>query len=318
VQNTTANLDSIAPGQRYRGRFAPSPSGPLHFGSLVAAIASYLQALTHNGEWLLRVEDIDPPRERPGAAGQIVAALDLHGFRWTGQVLYQSASIERFTAIVETLLANGHAYACTCTREQVRKAAARSGPTGPVYPGTCRSRATIPGHGDRTAIRVATAGAKVAFDDRVQGPRECEVETEIGDFIVRRKDGLIAYSLAVVVDDHDQGITEIVRGTDLLAFTPAQIHLQRILGFDEPAYCHVPVIVNDAGQKLSKQTGAAALDNRHAASNLVRGLQMLGQQPPVALATASVGHVWNWARENWRLNRVRRADDLPDNFSEKK
>jgi len=268
-------------------------------GSLAAAIASYLDAQANAGEWLVRIEDIDPPREMPGAADAIVAALAAHGFRWHGDIIYQSHNVDRFAAIADTLLADGRAYACTCSREQIRQVAA-SGPTGKIYPGTCRARAIAPDGDTPCSIRLDTSAANVSFDDRFCGHIDCNIEREIGDFIVRRKDGLIAYSLAVVVDDHDQHVTDIVRGADLLDFTPAQICLQRILGLATPRYAHIPVVRAPSGDKLSKQTGATAVDNARAPANLVAGLAHLRQSPPAELASATTADVWAWAVENWR------------------
>ena len=300
MTNTT---QASAPGTVYRGRFAPSPTGPLHRGSLVAALASYLQARVNNGTWLLRIEDIDPPREVSGASQAIVASLDAHGFEWDGDILYQSVSNQRFAAIVESLLTDGRAYACTCSREQIRQIARRSA-TGFVYPGTCRDRGLSPETDRPSAIRIRTCGATVAFVDLIQGHVSSDVENDIGDFVIRRKDGLVAYSLAVVVDDYEQGITEVVRGVDLLAFTPAQIMLQRALGYPQPVYCHVPLVTTSAGEKLSKQTGAMAIDDTKAAVNLVEGLRHLRQNPPDSLMKATVDDVWDWARNHWRLDKL--------------
>ena len=299
---------------RYRGRFAPSPTGPLHFGSLVAAIASYLQALVNDGEWLLRIENIDPPREVEGATAAIVRSLQAHGFEWHGDILYQHEHDHRFNDVVSMLLERGQAYPCNCTREQVRTSA-RSGKAGPIYPGTCAARTAPLDAATPVAIRVRTSGANLTFTDLLQGHNDCEVEKEIGDFIVRRKDGLIGYNLAVVVDDHDQRITEIVRGADLLDFTPAQIHLQRVLGFETPGYMHVPVVLNRDGKKLSKQTGALALSDSRAARNLVEGLDLLAQQPSANLASASLDDIWDWARHHWRPENLRGMREIPKQLS---
>lgn len=192
------------------GRFAPSPTGPLHFGSLLAAIASYLEARTSGGRWLLRIEDIDPPREQPGADAEIQRALEAYGLEWDGPVIYQSRRRDRHDAAVESLLASGRAYACSCSRRDL--ANAPRGPLGIIYPGTCRQGCS----GPDSAIRVRTTDEPVTFDDRLQGPREQRLESESGDFVIRRRDGLIAYQLAVAVDDALDGITEVVRGIDLL------------------------------------------------------------------------------------------------------
>ena len=307
-----ANQSAIAGDKltlpRYRGRFAPSPTGPLHFGSLVAAVVSYLQALVADGEWLLRIEDIDPPREPAGAAEQIIDALSIHGFRWSGDISFQRHNLLRFEAVAESLFQRGLAFACTCSRQTVR-ATARTGPVGPIYPGTCRDK-TFDSRKPH-AIRMRTANQHVSFEDRLQGHIDCSLDEDIGDFIIRRKDGLIAYSLAVVLDDHDQGITEIVRGIDLLHFTPAQIHLQRVLGLNTPAYMHAPIAVTQEGDKLSKQTGAPALDNQTPAENLFRCLDALGQQPPSSLRTSSVDAIWAWAANNWRPENLANCRNLP-------
>jgi len=288
---------------RYRGRFAPSPTGPLHLGSLVAAMASYLQASVNDGEWLLRIENIDPPREVPGATQSIIQSLQAHGFAWHGDILYQQDNDPVFRDAVQALLDRQLAYACICTREQVR-ATARVGKSGPIYPGTCANKQLDATGAAPTAIRVSTADANAAFEDGLQGHVESDLATQIGDFIVRRKDGLIGYNLAVVVDDHHQQMTEIVRGADLLDFTPAQIHVQRLLGLDTPRYVHIPVLINPDGSKLSKQTGAPPLDDLRAAENLFEGLRLLRQQPPTRLANAPVDEIWAWARKHWRMENL--------------
>ena len=293
-----AGVRQPRPDSPYRGRFAPSPPGPLHFGSLATATASYLQARCANGEWLLRVEDIDPPREIAGATQQILATLRAHGFQWSGQSRYQSLNLDRFEAVVETLLARDQAFRCTCSRRQVRDSG-RIGRIGPVYPGTCRAKRPRDS-GKPQTIRLRTTPQTVSFDDQLHGNIQSAVADEIGDFVIRRMDGLIAYALAVVIDDHDQGVTEVVRGDDLLDFTPAQIYLQQVLGLETPAYMHVPVALNAAGEKLSKQTGASPVDDSKPADNLFRCLEFLGQKPPASLCTGSVADIWTWAQTNWQ------------------
>ena len=311
MANKSAATGAKQASSGYRGRFAPSPTGPLHFGSLVAAVASYLQALRAGGEWLLRIEDIDPPREPAGAAAQIIDALRVHGFRWSGDIVFQRHNLRRFEAVAESLLERRLAFACTCSRATIRKSAT-AGPVGPIYPGTCRDK-TFDGK-QVHAIRLRTANQHVSFEDRLQGQVDCSLDKEIGDFVIRRKDGLIAYALAVVLDDHDQGITEIVRGADLLQFTPAQIHLQRILGLKTPAYMHVPVAVAEDGDKLSKQAGATALDNRTPVQNLFRCLDFLRQQPPADLRTASLDAIWTWAGKNWCPEILVNCRNLPVSY----
>ena len=288
----------------YRGRFAPSPTGPLHFGSLVAATASYLQALTHGGEWLLRIEDIDPPREVAGATDSIIRSLESHAFRWDGQIHRQSRHLAEYHAVAERLLSNGLAYRCRCTRDNVRRTAKTTGLTGPVYPGTCRNADHPAAANTPDALRLRTGHSIVTFTDAIQGRISCDVAASIGDFILRRKDGLIAYNLAVVDDDARQGITEVVRGIDLLDITPAQIELQQVLELPLPNYMHIPVVTNAHGQKLSKQTGASPVDDRQPGANLVAALRFLQQDPPDDLADATAETVWTWATERWQPDRL--------------
>ena len=258
----------------YVGRFAPSPTGPLHFGSLVAALASYLEARAAKGKWLLRMEDLDAPREQPGAADEILRALERLGFEWDGPVLRQSARLERYRTVLEDLRRRGFAYPCGCSRKELEDSALAIDGSR-IYPGTCR-QGLAPGKSAR-ALRLRTHAAPIAFLDRVQGEIEQRVEREAGDFVLQRADGVYAYQLAVVVDDLDQGVTEVVRGADLLDSTARQIHLQRILGAPQPRYAHVPVAVNAAGEKLSKQTGAAPLDLADPKRELARARRFLGQ-----------------------------------------
>jgi len=258
----------------YVGRFAPSPTGPLHFGSLVAALASYMEAKAAGGKWLVRIEDLDGPREQPGAADDILRALDRLGLHWDGPVRYQSRRVERYRAVHDDLLRRGFAYPCACTRRELDDSAlAIDGAR--VYPGTCRHG--LPAGRPARAVRLRTHDAPIGFEDRVQGWVEQRVEREVGDFVLRRADGLFAYQLAVVVDDLDHGVTDVVRGADLLDSTARQIHLQRLLGARTPGYAHLPVAVNAAGEKLSKQTGARPLDLSDPALELARARRFLGQ-----------------------------------------
>lgn len=297
---------TIATGNtEYVGRFAPSPTGPLHFGSLLAAVASYLQARKRRGRWLLRIEDIDPPREQPGAARRIVEALERYGFQWDGAVTNQSDSHEAHAAALERLLDAGHAYRCGCSRSDL--ADAPRGPLGIIYPGTCREGCSA----EETAIRVRTDDSVIRFVDGLQGAHEERLESESGDFIVWRRDGLVAYHLAVVVDDHAQGITEIVRGIDLMESTCRQIWLQRLLGFSTPGYLHIPVAAHPDGQKLSKATGATAVSLGHPQAVLVQALRALGQEPPAGLGDADLHDVWRWAIENWRIEVLAGKSQIP-------
>jgi len=240
------------------GRFAPSPTGPLHFGSLVAAVASHADARAAGGRWLVRIEDVDEPRSVAGAEDEILGALARHGFAWDGDVVRQSERTDRYAAALARLAQAGLVYACACTRRDLESAPLVHGER--VYPGTCRD-GIAPGRAGRAhrSVRVRVPDEAVAFVDRLQGPQVQSLREEVGDFVVRRADGLYAYQLAVAVDDDEQGVTSVVRGADLLASTPRQIFLQRVLGLPTPAYLHVPVALDRHGRKLSKQTHAAPL-----------------------------------------------------------
>lgn len=290
----------------YIGRFAPSPTGPLHVGSLIAATASYLQARSLLGTWLLRIEDLDPPREMPDASNEILRTLEAYGFTWDGAVLYQSRRHAIYQAVLERLTAAGLVYPCACTRSEIADSTLE-GPHGPIYPGTCRDG--LPSGRAPRALRVRSAGAGIDYVDALLGPQHHDLETEAGDFVVRRADGLTAYQLAVVIDDALQGVTQVVRGSDLLDSTPRQIHLQRLLGLPTPDYLHVPVAVNARGEKLSKQTGAAPVAQDRPAMTLVAVLKFLGQRPPAELCDANLDALWQWAISHWdaaRLPRVRK------------
>lgn len=294
----------------YCGRFAPSPTGPLHFGSLVAAVGSYLDARTQGGRWLLRMEDVDTPRNVPGAADGILATLDAFGFEWDGAVLYQSCRLDAYAEALERLRSAGLAYGCACSRKEIADSARHPAIDGGLaYPGTCRGG--LPAGRPARAWRLRVDASEVAFDDRIQGRIAQCLERDVGDFVLRRADGLFAYQLAVTVDDQFQGISDIVRGADLLASTPRQIWLQRCLGYAEPRYAHLPVASNAAGEKLSKQTRAAALVAAEAAAELVRALAFLGQDVPAELGRATVGEVWAWARANWRFAAIPRRASIP-------
>jgi glutamyl-Q tRNA(Asp) synthetase len=293
---------------RYRGRFAPSPTGPLHFGSLIAAAGSFLEARTRGGEWLVRMEDLDPPRVAPGAADDILHTLRACGMEWDGTVVYQSARSDAYHAALHQLRQKGVVYPCACSRREIADSAV-AGVEGPVYPGTCR-RGLPPGRSAR-ALRVDTRGTRIEFEDALQGPVRHELEEESGDFVLYRADDVYAYQLAVAVDDAEQGITDIVRGADLLASTPRQVYLQELLGLPRPRYAHLPVAVNAAGEKLSKQTHAAPVDAGKPLPALVSVLAFLGQQPPRELERGTVRSLWDWALKHWRLDRVPRIAVAP-------
>lgn len=261
---------------QYVGRFAPSPTGPLHFGSLVAAVASYLDARAHSGAWLLRMEDIDSTRCRPQFADEIPRTLSAFGFRWDGEMLVQSRRLDRYQSALNQLTDGQLTYACSCSRREIADSSIQ-GIDGPVYGGSCRDKGLSSGG---NAIRVRTRPQEVCFDDRVQG-RQCQqLEKDIGDFVLKRRDGLFAYQLAVVVDDADQHVTHVVRGADLLDSTARQIYLQQRLEFSTPSYLHIPVVTNSEGQKLSKQTLAPAISAADACKLLRGALLHLGQPAP--------------------------------------
>lgn len=289
----------------YRGRFAPSPTGPLHFGSLVAAVGSYLDARTQGGEWLVRMEDVDTPRNVVGAADAILHTLEAFGFEWDGPVLYQSDRFDAYAAALEQLKYLGLAYGCACSRKEITDSATRPAVDGGLaYPGTCR--AGVPVGRKARAWRLRVNDGEIAFDDRLQGRVAQHLESDVGDFVLRRADGLFAYQLAVTVDDDFQQISQVVRGADLLASTPRQIWLQRCLGFATPSYAHLPVAANAAGEKLSKQTLARPLATDMAAVELVRSMNFLGQLAPAELARATVAEVWAWALEHWSFAAIPR------------
>ncbi|MDH2916857.1 MAG: tRNA glutamyl-Q(34) synthetase GluQRS [Gallionella sp.] len=326
------------PDPTYRGRFAPSPTGPLHFGSLVAAVGSYLDAKHHHGTWLVRMEDLDTPRCVPDAADDILLTLKAFGLHSDEPVIYQSQRTAAYEETLRQMQASGAVYPCCCTRKEIADSAMH-GIEGFVYPGTCRNikihphPSPLPAGEGTTAVRVpawrvhtdipprqsglcrnddlTSMGGIIEFDDALQGHITQHLESEIGDFVVKRADGLFAYQLAVVVDDAAQGITHVVRGADLLNSTPRQIHLQRLLGLDTPAYMHLPVAVNEAGEKLSKQTLAAPVDVSQPVATLLRVLDFLQQQPPADLANSDMRAVLDWAVQHWRSENLIGTQTLP-------
>ena len=305
VSDTTARRAATA---RIRGRFAPSPTGRLHFGSLVAALASYLDARHRGGEWLVRIEDLDPPREVPGAAAEILRALEALGFEWDGAVRYQSRELARYAATLEHLVQKDAVYPCTCSRREIQDSAIQ-GVDAPIYPGTCRRG--MPAGRIPRAWRVRTVEGVISFADRVHGVLHQDVAAAVGDFVLKRADNCFAYQLAVVLDDADQGITDVVRGADLLDSTARQIMLQRLLDLPEPAYMHVPVAMNRDGEKLSKQTFAAPLSVRNAQPMLLAALEFLRQTPPRDLAGARAPDILVWAAAHWDTQRIPRCRALP-------
>jgi glutamyl-Q tRNA(Asp) synthetase len=287
----------------YVGRFAPSPTGPLHFGSLVAAVASFLDARAANGRWLVRMEDLDRPRCEPGAADTILRQLEAYGLHWDGAVINQSQRDDVYAAALDALKVRGAVYPCACTRSQLAQAP-RNHEGEIVYPGTCRNG--LPAGAVARAWRVRVPDVSTRFHDRIHGDLEQNLAHEVGDFIVKRADGLFAYQLAVVVDDAFQGITQIVRGADLLWNTPRQIYLQGLLDLPTPGYAHVPLITNAAGQKLSKQTLAPALPEAGRGAVLGRALATLGHPAPAEMEGASPAALLEWASAHWRIENVPR------------
>lgn len=284
----------------YRGRFAPSPTGSLHFGSLVSALGSYLDARSQQGEWLVRMEDLDQTREVKGTADEILRTLDAFGFEWDGAVAYQSRRTDSYAEALDRLLKENLVYPCGCTRKEINLAA-REGIEGSVYPGTCS-------HGLRSgrqahAIRLRTFDKEEGVEDAIQGLLRQNLARDVGDFVIRRADGYHAYQLAVVVDDAWQGITHIVRGADLLLSTPRQRHLQRLLDLPEPSYAHLPLVVDESGRKLSKQFRDAPVEQRTPMRALLQALAHLGQPLPPEQPTC-LDDFWQWSISHWSVSRV--------------
>lgn len=304
-------MNKVAPIDQHKpriGRFAPSPTGPLHFGSLVAAVGSYLDARASGGQWLLRIEDVDRPRTVHGMVEVQMATLEAYGFAWDGPVIRQSEHSDRYQAALDRLITAGLAYPCVCTRSQIAATAGvQKGVDGLIYPGNCanwRMGMPVPAS---AAWRFRVPPGVVGFEDRVLGYRQQDLQSEVGDFVLLRADGCFTYQLAAVVDDLAQGVTDVVRGADLIDSTPRQIALIRALGGAVPSYAHLPVVTNAAGEKLSKQTLAQAVpvnDEGLRVSMLWQALDFLGQRPDPALRHASQQTLWTWALAHWSLAHV--------------
>jgi glutamyl-Q tRNA(Asp) synthetase len=279
----------------YIGRFAPTPSGLLHFGSLVAALASYLDARHAGGQWLIRIEDLDQARSQPDAETQILQALDDFGLKHDGQIVRQSERLDLYRAQIERWLDDGLAYYCDCPRKTLLQ-------HGPVYPGTCAGR-RLQAAADH-AVRVRVNDTPITCIDRLQPPLTHNLASELGDFIIRRRDGVYAYQLAVVLDDIDQGVTDVVRGADLLDSTPRQIWLYQLLGQTPPRYLHVPLIMRPDGEKLSKRLGSAPLQRTQAPATLWRALRALAQPVPETLRGAPVAELLQWGIAHWQPGRL--------------
>ena len=292
----------------YRGRFAPTPTGPLHFGSLITAVASYCQACSLQGDWLVRIEDVDETRNVPGADDNILRTLDNYGFQWHGEVLYQTHRKQAYEEALQQLVANDRVYRCVCSRRELQELTEQGEP-GNIYPGLCAHKQ----HPDSIegALRIRTQNRPIEFDDQIMGKYGHNLKQDLGDFIVRRRDGLFAYQLAVVIDDEFQQITDIVRGIDLLDSTPRQIYLQQQLNYNTPTYAHLPVATDSNGDKLGKQTGAPGIDPDKPVAALVKAMNFLGQQTEPGLEKASLNTFWQWAMEYWDINNIPRTDKIP-------
>jgi len=307
----TAVADSVMADHKtsYVGRFAPSPTGPLHFGSLLSALASYIDARVNQGTWLVRMEDLDPPREIHGAAESILQSLRDHGLNWDGEVLYQSERLDAYKALIDLLLSSQKAYACDCNRTRINSLMG-------VYDGHCRHKEVVTKpHAIRLrldcALENSTPESAASFTDLFQGPYGQDLAREVGDFIIHRKDGLTAYQLAVVADDIFQGVTHIIRGSDLLDSSPRQRYLFTLLGAKPPIFGHIPVAINEQGQKLSKQNLAPPIDGKKASHNLWEALNFLQQAPPLSLRSTEVGDIVDWAIGHWQPRLIPARLDLP-------
>ena len=289
----------------YRGRFAPSPTGPLHFGSLVAAMASYLEARSHSGEWLIRIDDVDEGRRIPESESWILKTLERFGFEWDGPISRQTSNKEQYRHQLAQLIDLNLAYSCECSRKQVTANAFKTGKEGPIYPGTCKTKdlAFI----STRAIRVKTNNQIIDFEDKLFGQTNQNLAEELGDFVIRRADGLFAYQLAVVVDDHISEISHVVRGADLLWSTPRQIHLQQLLGFDTPSYSHIPLVYGEDGRKLSKSDKAHPLENDDPIPALHMAWKHLNQ-PIEPNMPNSTQDFWPWALEYWQPERLKQHE----------
>ncbi|GAC1666557.1 MAG: tRNA glutamyl-Q(34) synthetase GluQRS [Steroidobacteraceae bacterium] len=276
------------------GRFAPTPSGELHLGSLYTAAASYLDARAHGGRWLLRIEDVDRPREIAGSAAGILQTLQAFGFEWDGEVVRQSDRIELYVSALKTLRGGNLTFECSCSRLQLEVESR--------YPGTCRERPAS--MGVPTATRLRVEQACIAFTDLIQGGYRQDVAAAVGDFILKRRDQIFAYLLAVVVDDAAQGVTHIVRGADLLDNTPRQIYLQGVLGLPRPVYAHVPVLTESDDTKLAKSRRSVRVSHESVLPQLLAVFSMLGLAPPPRLAEATLAQAWEWAIARWHIQQV--------------
>ncbi|MGF1741104.1 tRNA glutamyl-Q(34) synthetase GluQRS [Vibrio profundum] len=290
----------------YIGRFAPSPSGPLHFGSLVAALGSYFQAKSQQGQWLVRIEDLDPPREMPGAASLILKTLAAYQLEWDGEIAYQSQRHALYQAHIDAWLTSGHAYYCQCSRKQIKA-------SGGYYLGTCRE--AIPSNPKQCSVRLKVDSPVMAFLDQKHGQIPIPEAQAKEDFIVKRRDGLYAYNLAVVIDDIEQGITEVVRGADLIEPTGRQISLYQALDAPLVSYLHLPLILDENGNKLSKQNHATAISLDDPKKDLIRAMKVLGFNMEQSMYEASVAELVTWGCQHWDLHQLPEAIEITPRFS---
>jgi glutamyl-Q tRNA(Asp) synthetase len=295
-----ASTDNRA--DKYIGRFAPSPTGPVHFGTLIAAVGSYLQAKKNDGQWLIRMEDVDTTRTVDGADRDILHTLEAFGFEWQGEVLYQSQQTAYYQQALDQLIEQSLVFPCVCSRKLIASSGSE------IYPGTCRQR-KLPEQNEH-ALRLMARDITIEFDDAIMGKQSQDISRQCGDFVIRRRDGLFAYQLAVVVDDHLQNISEVVRGADLLDSTARQIYLQQLLAYTTPAYCHLPLAVDASGNKISKSEGAAKVEIKHRQRLLCDVLDFLGQKPPPVLADSHIRDIWKWAISHWDIELIAHREKI--------
>jgi len=288
----------LPPQNSYIGRFAPSPTGPLHLGSLFTALASFLQARKHQGQWLLRIDDLDTPRLATGATEKIITTLDAYGLHWDGEITYESQWLAHYQNAIERLTQQDLIYPCTCSRKQLKRDRLEN-PSIKTYPGFCRYHRQSPL--SPHSLRIKTPDQSITIDDLLHGQHQQNIHHDIGDFIIKRRDHIFSYQLAVVVSDHRQKITEIVRGIDLLDSTPRQVFLQQRLGFVTPHYQHIPIIVDAHGTKLSKQAFSTPVHTHNISQTLYYLLTQLQQNPPQELSSAPLNELLDWAITSWDI-----------------
>ena len=293
----------------YRGRFAPSPTGPLHFGSLIAAISSYAQARKQNGTWLVRIEDVDQPRCDATSTKLILEALEIYGMQWDENIVYQSQRDHLYQTALDILKSKNLSYDCACSRKDINVNAEYN--SNLIYPGTCKNG--IKNNKQARSIRLHTNNEIINFNDKVQGYYSQNITKDVGDFIIKRADNLFAYQLAVVVDDEEQNITEVVRGSDMLDSTARQILLQQLLSYVTPQYMHIPLATTEDGNKLSKQNMAPPINIEDPRPTLISALTFLKQYPPTDLRDCNIETIWDWVINNWSIKAIPAKLSIPYN-----